>query len=189
MEGKKVSPKFRTEFISDGIPDDPRIEELKNWCLEFEKCGLMPAYDGGSFGNLSFRTKENEFIITASGIKHPSSVESFVRVSSVDENKMIVLAHGRKQPSSESILHYMIYREKKDINAIFHGHCEDILKAAAELGLPTTSSEEAYGTVELAKSVLDVLNGHKFVIMKGHGFISLGKNMDEAGKLALKHLS
>ena len=188
MEELKVSPKFKTRLLSEIIPDDPRIGELKHWCKEFEKFGLMPFYGGGSYGNLSFRTKEDEFVITASGFKDPSSRNSFVTVSSIDLKKKMVYAHGKKQPSSESMLHYMIYRERKDINAVFHGHCEKFLQNADKLEVPSTLKEEPYGTIELAQSVLDVLDKNNFLIMKNHGFISLGESMDKAGKSALKVL-
>jgi len=188
MENIKVAPKFKTQFLSDIVPDDPGIKELKHWCREFEKNGLMPCHAGGSFGNLSFRTGEDEFIITASGFKDPSSKDSFVAVSSVDPEKKMVYGRGKKQPSSESMLHYMIYRKRKDINAVFHGHCEKILKNAYKIDAPSTLKEEPYGTIELAQSVLDVLGKNNFLIIKDHGFISLGESMDKAGELALKIL-
>jgi len=188
MENIKVSPKFKTQLLSDIVPDDPRIEELKYWCMEFEKCGLMPCHGSGSFGNLSFRAGKEAFIITASGFKDPSSDNSFVTVSSIDLEKKIVYAHGKKQPSSESMLHYMIYRERKDVNAVFHGHCEKILNNVDKLDMPSTLKEQPYGTIELAQSVLDVMGKNNFLIIKDHGFISLGENMDKAGESALKVL-
>ena len=51
-----------------------------------------------------------------------------------------------------------------------------------------TEKEEEYGTVALVQGVLDVLGENNFLIMKNHGFISLGKTMQEAGELSLKML-
>jgi len=186
VEGKKIHPKFKTRFLSGRVPDDPKIEKLKYWCKEFGKKGLMPFYGSGSFGNLSFRVRGNKFIITASGIKDPSSRESFVTVSSVALNKKMVYAHGKRPPSSESMLHYVIYRKRKDVNAIFHGHYGKILRYSRKLSLPSTLKNEPYGTIELAKSVLDILDDHDFLVMKDHGFISLGKDMDKAGEQVLR---
>lgn len=185
MGETKISHKFKTRILSDKLPDDPRVKELGYWCNEFIRSGLMPSYAGGAYGNLSFRTKEDEFVITASGIKEPSSRNSFVTVSGVDLGRRTVDAHGKKPPSSESMLHYMIYRERKDVNAIFHGHCEKLLKYGDKMGIPVTLKEESYGTIELTKSVLEVIDDNNFLVMKGHGFISLGPSMDKAGKLAL----
>jgi ribulose-5-phosphate 4-epimerase/fuculose-1-phosphate aldolase len=186
MKEIKVSPKFKTRILSGNLPNGPKIKELQFWCDEFIKTGLMPFYGGGSYGNLSFRTREDEFVITASGMKDPSSGNSFVTVSNVDLDEKTVYAHGEKPPSSESMLHYMIYRKRKDVNAIFHGHCERVLKHADKMGVPITLKEEPYGTIELAKTVLKIIDDNDFLIMKGHGFISLGKSLDKAGKLALK---
>lgn len=187
-EDKKVRPKFTTKFLSKKVPDASKIKKLIYWCSEFGKNDLMPSYGSGTFGNMSFRVKGDRFMITASGIKSPFSDESFVLVSSVDLKDKIVSVHGKRKPSSESMMHYLIYKERKDINAIFHGHSEIILKRYKTLALPSTLKEEEYGTIELAKSVLDVLDDHLFLIMKGHGFISIGKNMDIAGKQALEIL-
>ena len=186
MEDKKIYPKFKTRFLSGRVPNDPKIEKLKYWCKEFGKKGLTPSYGSGSFGNMSFRVRGNKFIITASGIKDPSSRESFVTVSSVALNKKMVYAHGKRPPSSESMLHYVIYRKRKDVNAIFHGHYGKILRYSRELSLPSTLKNEPYGTIELAKRVLDILDDHDFLIMKDHGFISLGKDMDKAGGQVLR---
>jgi ribulose-5-phosphate 4-epimerase/fuculose-1-phosphate aldolase len=188
MEEIKISPKFTTTLLSGELPDDPQLENLKHWCREFAKSGLMPCYDGGSFGNLSFRTNDNEFIITASGMKDLYKPESFVKVSKVDMKEKIVYGHGKNQPSSESMLHFKIYRERKDVNAVFHGHCELMLQNLDKLNVPCTKKEEPYGTMELVDGVMGILGKHNFVIMKGHGFLALGRNMDEAGKLAIKVL-
>ena len=187
---EKVQPKFKTEFLSQVIPDDERILELKHWCSEFIKSGLMPSYETGAYGNLSFRIKEgsNEFIITSSGLKDPESKESFARVSSIDFEKQIVYAHGKREPSSESMFHFLIYQNRPDVNAIFHGHCDKLLKCYEKLNIPCTKKEEPYGTIELANQILDILDKNNFLIIKNHGFISLGSDMDTAGKSAIATL-
>ncbi|OGC09777.1 hypothetical protein A2246_00205 [candidate division WOR-1 bacterium RIFOXYA2_FULL_37_7] len=186
----KVFPKFAIKFLSESFPKDRRIEMLKFWFEEFLNKKLMPKYEGGVFGNLSFRLKDNkdEFIITASGMKEPSSADSFIKVSLVDLKKKEVYAHGKNPPSSESMFHFMIYKKRQDINAIFHGHCEEMLKNCNKLKLPCTEKEEPYGTIELANGILEVLDNHSFLIIKNHGFISLGKDMDSAGNQAIDYL-
>jgi L-fuculose-phosphate aldolase len=188
MKEIKVKPKFTTKFLSDGFPETAEIEKLRSWCEIFGRNGLMPFYGSGSYGNTSFRVTGNKFIITASGIKDPSSDDGFVLVSDVDLGNKTVFAEGTREPSSETLMHYLIYKNRKNVNAIFHGHSKTILKHAEKLGIPSTLKEEEYGTIELAKSILDVPGEETFLIMKGHGFISLGKDMDEAGHRTLKVL-
>jgi len=187
MESKKAAPKFKIKIVNDHPPVDPRIDELKKWCVEFSKNGLMPDYGSGCLGNLSFRLKtgNNSFIITASGMKADWAENSFVEVSSIDLAKKTVFASGKRLPSSESMLHYLIYQKRPDINAIFHGHCDKITDGHKQLNLSCTTKEEPYGTVELADRVLEILGENNFVVMKNHGFISCGMNMKEAGESAL----
>jgi len=184
--------KFRTEFLRTEPPEDGRIEELSRWCERFHSSGLTPVVEGTSMGNLSFRTKERveEFITTGTGLgpKNSTNPESFVKVVGCDFERGVVYASGAREPSSESMLHGRIYMRRDDVNAIFHGHCEEILKKADELGLVQTRERCPYGSPELMESVEEVLDDNDFIVMKDHGFLSMGGDMDEAGNLALEKL-
>lgn len=141
-------------------------------------------------GNLSFRVKEglNEFIITSSGLgsKNILTSDSFVKVVDCDVKRKIVYVHGVREPSSESLLHYRIYVLRKDVNAVFHGHDKVIVEHAKMVGAVETEDWQPYGSLELVESVEKVLGENYFIVMKKHGFISLGASMEEAGKLALE---
>jgi len=178
MEKSKVTPKFKTNFISRDIPNDLNLDKLKYWANEFLKQGLAPDYGEGAYGNLSCRA-DSGFIITATrfGLKD----QNYVKIVSVDYKNKTVSAEGEKEPSSESLLHYAIYQRRPEVSAIFHGHYEQILK---DKRFPCTKKEEKYGTIELVDSVLEVLGQNNFIIMKNHGFLSLGKTMDQAGQRA-----
>ena len=182
--------KFRTEIISKEVPRDPRIKELKYWCREFHRYNLTPPHKSGSCGNLSFRLENDKdpFIITGSriGLKDVLFDNCFVKVSSIDLETCIVRARGTREPSSESMLHFAIYHRRKDINAIFHGHSQKILSCVNKLKIPETKQEEPYGSIKLVQSVLEVLDNKSFLVIKKHGFISLGRTMKEAGELALQ---
>lgn len=181
---------FKTEFIDNNIPADSRLEELKYWCHKFQTRNLTPLYRERSLGNLSFRLKDkhDSFIITAAALalKDDLTDDSFVTVQSYDPDKGIIFARGIKEPSSESVLHFSIYSKRKDVNAVFHGHSGRIIYSSDDLELISTKQFEQYGSIELAKSVLDVLGNESFLVMKKHGFLSLGKTMEEAGTRAMK---
>jgi ribulose-5-phosphate 4-epimerase/fuculose-1-phosphate aldolase len=191
-EGKPVT-QFKTEFIDDQLFNDPRLTTLKHWCAEFHRLGLAPLYSGGSYGNLSFRDRPgfNEFFITASGLKLKAdlSLNCFVKVVAVDSDRQLIMAVGSQAPSSESLLHHAIYQARKEVNAIFHGHSPAILNKGEKLKLPATLREEPYGSIALVNSVLETIGRHNFIIMKNHGFLSLGKTMDEAGQQAIEVLA
>ncbi len=181
--------KFETIFQSEDPEFDERIEDLKYWCSIFEHNDLAPLHPDGSYGNLSYRDKSNsdEFIITCSGayITNNMDLDSFVRVTDIDIIRNRVYSRGKRKPSSESFLHFLIYQNRKEINAIFHGHSSAILSAPKSLGLPCTKSRKEYGTIVLAENVINVLDDHDFLILKEHGFLALGKTMRKAGKLSL----
>jgi ribulose-5-phosphate 4-epimerase/fuculose-1-phosphate aldolase len=191
-EATYVGVKFRTEMVGRDLPTDPRIQGLSHWCKVFHETGLAPPYAGGSYGNLSFRLKSNEpsFVITAakSGLADSVSPDRFVTVDRVNLENGIVYARGQREPSSESMVHAAIYDLRPEVEAIFHGHSDEISKNAERLGIPITSREEPYGTVELVKRVQEILGNHRFIEMRNHGFISLGKEIAEAGFCALGHL-
>ena len=190
MEIAKTVPGFSTILRSNAVPRYERMGTLRNWCGEFQQKGLTPVYELGTLGNLSFRIKpwsEHHFVITGTklGLKDELTNDSFAEVVSCDEYKHIVYAHGTREPSSEAFLHYSIYQSRPDVGAIFHGHCDIILKAAQALGIPQTAQEEPFGTLALARAVRYILGKENFVIMKNHGFIALGHDMDEAGRIAM----
>lgn len=177
-------------MLSRALPHDKRIKELINWCKLFHKKKFAPPYRGGSHGNLSFRLNKgsNKFIVTGShvGLKDELNNDSFVEVVSCDLKKRTVYARGINKPSSESMLHFAIYKKRKDVGAVFHGHSKKVLASCKKLNLPVTLKMAPYGTVELVDRVLEILDKKAFFIMKNHGFISCGKTMNDAGRLALK---
>ncbi len=181
---------FRTVFRDKTTPHDDRIAELRHWCIRFHQLGLTPLYLGSSLGNLSFRLKENKnsFIITASQlrVKDDLTDDMFVTVHSCDLTQGMAHVSGVKEPSSESMLHFEIYRNRQDVGAVFHGHSDLLLRHGEKLDIPVTEREEEPASAALVESVLDILGNESFLIMKGHGFLSLGRNMKEAGEEAVK---
>jgi ribulose-5-phosphate 4-epimerase/fuculose-1-phosphate aldolase len=186
---KEGKIRFNISFVSDQVRSDSRIDELKEWNERFQKNGLTPEFEGNYTGNLSFRLGEG-FVITASGLKSKENLsnDSFVYVKSYDEKSNTVYAEGSRQPSSEAVMHYLIYAARREVNAVFHGHNDAIVMNAEKLGLPATEREREPGTTALAKEALKVLGDNKLIVLKSHGFVSLGETMREAGELALATL-
>ncbi|MCD4793125.1 MAG: class II aldolase/adducin family protein [Bacteroidales bacterium] len=170
-------------------PNHNNLHKLKEWCNIFFEKNFAPAYSGGSSGNLSFRSKpgSNLFIITCShtALSKKMLNSDFSEVTECILEEKIITATGIKPPSSESFMHYLIYKNFPEINAVFHGHSKEIMNKAKQLNLPVTEKELPYGTVELAKSAVNILKTGKFAVLKNHGFISIGKSMKEAGQILL----
>ena len=187
---KEGKIRFNSIFVSDEVPSDARIDELKEWSERFQRNGLTPEIEGNYTGNLSFRSREG-FVITASGLKSKENLSNdcFVYVKNYDEQSNTVYIEGSRQPSSEAVMHFLIYKTRKEINAIFHGHNDAIIMNAEKLGFPVTEREYEPGTIELAKEALKVLGDKNLIVLKNHGFVSLGRTMKEAGELALATLT
>lgn len=181
--------KFNTVMLGEEIPQHDFLPGLKHWCALFHELGLAPAYPGGSYGNLSFRIREGEnaFIITGTGtsLEDCSGDDRFVEVADYDPTSNTIYARGARCPSSESILHFSLYAERPEINAVFHGHSPEILGAAPSLGIPVTEKEEPYGSSELALAVVQLAKHTPFLIARNHGFFSLGKGLEDAGTQTL----
>jgi ribulose-5-phosphate 4-epimerase/fuculose-1-phosphate aldolase len=186
---KEGKIRFNISFVSAEVPSDARIDELKEWCERFQRNGLTPEFEGNYTGNLSFRFREG-LVITASGLKSKENLNNdcFVYVKSYDEKSNAVYVEGRRKPSSEAVMHYLIYKTRKEVNAVFHGHNDAIVMNAEKLGFPVTEREHEPGTIALAKEALKVLGDNKLIVLKNHGFVSLGGTLKEAGELALAEL-
>jgi len=184
--------KFKVEFVDRDVPVDPRVDQLRAWCVRFNELGLTPqlAGAGRSLGNLSFRLRPGEpaFVITGSTLstKEALAPSDFVTVLCSDLGACTVYASGKRDPSSESMMHFEIYRRRTDVGAIFHGHDRQITAHATLLELRETELEKPSGTPELLEQVIRILDHENFVVMKNHGFLSLGCTMDEAGQRAIE---
>lgn len=164
------------------------------FCKLFEQNNLAPIFEEKGVkrnaGNLSFRAEKaaDGFFITASGklFSSQTSENDFVFVKTCFPEKNQVRATGLREPSSETFMHNAVYKARPEVNAVFHGHDEAILLHAGKLKLPVTKDACAYGTLKLGELAVKALGKkNNFVVLKGHGFASIGKTLQEAGELAL----
>ena len=181
-----IGVKFRTVFLSSSIPDDPRKDLLIEWGKWFARLGLAPR----SMGNLSFRT-ERGFVITATGIGLETvDKDNLTEVVKVGEERGIpvISVNGKAVPSRESLLHREIYRIRPEINVVFHLHDRLVVEHADELNLLCTAGEQSPGSEELAREVnrlLGLIGSARYLVIRGHGIISMGKTLEEAGRLVV----
>jgi L-fuculose-phosphate aldolase len=161
-------------------------DSMLRWCKRFHALGLAPVipWKGSiaSCGNASYRCSKG-FVITASGKNMGETTkEDFVHVTSVDLKANTAFAVGRQAPSSEVALHARIYEARPDVNAVLHGHDGRIVEN--EGLFPHTEKSFEEGSNELAEAAAKALGKHDFVVLKGHGFVAVGKNLEQAGAIA-----
>jgi ribulose-5-phosphate 4-epimerase/fuculose-1-phosphate aldolase len=171
---------------------DHRLQNLNRWAYLFSQLGLTPVHDGGAYGNHSYRTGAASFVITKSAMI-PAEIlqpEDFCHVIDFEEHSTTFIFEGMSPPSSESFLHLALYQSLPHINSILHGHCSLLNNHADILNIPVTEKFHDYGTPELAESALAlVTQSTLFFILRDHGFIALGSDIDSAGQLTLTYFS
>ncbi len=191
MKEEYVGIKFKVEFLEKlELASSKKLLELIQWCKVFDEFNLAPPYNGGSAGNLSFRAEvgKNEMVITGTkiGLKNNLTFDKFVTIKNADVKQNLVQVVGLIEPSSESMLHWEIYKAQPEINAIFHGHSDVFLDASQKLKWTETENDVPYGSANLVEEVLRVLKNNDIIIIKNHGFLILGKSMDETGVLTMQ---
>jgi len=171
---------------------DKRLNQLNHWANILAELGLAPVHATGAYGNQSYRTGNTAFIITKSSMLPAKTllVENFCHVVGYDEQAAAFITEGTAIPSSESYLHNALYQAQPHINAILHGHCSLLNDHAKALNIPVTKRFYDYGTQDLAKAAVCLVDqATLFFILKDHGFVALGKDIDSAGRLTLEYFS
>ena len=176
----------------DRVPNayPERMAELIRWCQVFDEEGLAPVAGGASAGNLSFRTPGG-FVITPSRSRLKSDLKwsSLVEVVRADWCGFALHVLGPSVPSSDSFLHEEIYARRVDVQAVFHGHDDLVLghadRLARALPIVVTAESRLFGTIQDARETARELGPSNYIIRKGHGFVAVGRSMQEAGEWAV----
>jgi len=175
------------------------LQEIVLWRNEMHRLKLIGVYNNGiGYGNISVRHgTDNGFIITGSATGHLPSLSSahFTKVEGFDIEKNEVRCAGPVVASSESMSHAVIYQQCPEVNGVIHVHHAEMWERLVDKA-PTTWEDAAYGTPEMARSIVALLKGtglpeQKIFVMKGHpeGIFSFGKNLKEAAQVLKKYLS
>ncbi len=149
----------------------------------------------GSSGNLSVRFGEG-MLITPSGFGAEGlSADDIVFVH------MDGTARGRWQPSSEWLFHCDILKQRADAGAVVHTHSLAATALAclrkdippfhymiALIGGDTIRCAQyaTFGTQELSNNALIALKDRKACLLANHGMIAVGKDLDDAFKIAVE---
>ena len=95
-----------------------------------------------------------------------------------------------RKPSMELHMHLNIYRSRPDVSAVVHTHSPALIEmGGAEgeaMGLPI-SPVYPVGSAELAAGCAEHLKDAPCVLLKGHGAVFVGKDLDEALNRALDY--
>ena len=160
--------------------------------IELSQSGLIAR----TWGNVSCRTDEEHFVITASGRNYLTLTEDEV----IEINMESMEYEGNIKPSSEKKLHREVYRLKPKANFVIHTH-QSNASAVAAMGLKSIKLDKAYpgigdeifcadyglpGTKKLCKNTASVIAGtnSQAVMMASHGALCYGSSYEEAFQVA-----
>lgn len=165
-------------------------KKLENEIIRYGKlCGIKN-FSPGYSGNISARYR-NGLLITTSGASN--GYLNKAQLVYTDFNG-ISLEKGKK-PSSEKFLHIEIYKQRQDINYIFHVH-SPYLSTFASSGkdlMPPVMAENVFyfggiplaeyalpSTKELVDNTIKYFDKYDAVLMANHGFIIGAKTIKDA---------
>jgi L-fuculose-phosphate aldolase len=161
------------------------IEEL----IEYSKLAWDRGLTESAGGNMSVRIDANTIYITPhSSIKHFLKPKDIIKISLDDR-----VIEGDGEPSSERKMHFLIYKERPDINCVFHVHPTYATAfAVSNERIPINTLPEAAlllreiaylpyrmpGTQEFADVFTPELKaGRDVFILQNHGVTVIGKSI------------
>lgn len=182
--------KFKSEWVNEPINiDQSIIEEIIFWRAKlYEKAWVGMYVNGIGFGNISHLLDDARFLISGSatgGLKNTDKTHYAV-VENYDITQNSLKCRGEVPASSESLSHAALYN--KGVKRIIHIHSQK-LWAKWKGKLPTTNSEIAYGTPQMATDLVRCQKGidkdHGVIIMGGHqeGIIAYGSDFSQLFEL------
>lgn len=152
----------------------------------------------GSGGNISiFNRKEGTIAISPSGLDYFETKLEDVVIVNLDGE----VVEGNLKPSSELGMHIILYKNRKDANAIVHTHSKfataiscmgwDLKPVHYLIGFAgydvKCTKYATYGSRELAESALEAIGERNAVLLGNHGLIALGPDIGRAFSTA-EHL-
>lgn len=154
--------------------------EAKNLVIEAGHRLLEKKLVARTWGNISARINQSEFVITPSGREYDTLTHNDIVVVDVHDCSYT----GDIKPSSEKGIHASVYRYREDVNFIIHTH-QFFASAVAADGMDTQFAPCAEyalpGTKRLRRNVERCLKNNietDAILMKSHGAILMGDDED-----------
>jgi len=175
-------------------------EVLLDGVARLSRLGLI----GGISGNISMRFTSGVPAIGITPSQRPYDGMAVEDIVVVNPDGRVL--EGNWSPSSESALHLSTYRSREDVGAVVHTHSKFASTCAvAGLEIPplvdemvaaiggsiTVANYSLPGTQQLADQVTTCLKDRDAVLLRSHGVVSVGRNLDEAIEISrlVEHLA
>jgi len=160
---------------------------LATYCHRLYERSLV----GGTEGNVSIRLSGAKVLITPRN-KNKGYLRPQDMITISMTGRVIT---GEEQPSTEYQLHLEIYEKRPDVQAICHAHplyatgfavaglpLDKLVlpEIISSLGIIPISEYGMPGTAEIAQKIRGQIINHDAILMKNHGALTVGKDLEEA---------
>jgi L-ribulose-5-phosphate 4-epimerase len=171
------------------------VKEMNKIRTELFDMGLIGISDGIGYGNISIRTSNDSFLISATqtGGKRVLDTRDYSEVLAYNFGENSIICKGFINASSESLTHAAVYEYSENIGAVIHIHHQPFWEKILNK-VPTTDAQNEFGTVDLAMNVIQLFNStnlaeSKIIAMDGHigGIISFGEDISSARDVLLQY--
>jgi L-fuculose-phosphate aldolase len=167
------------------------VQVLARQIVEYGRRLYERSLVGGTEGNLSVRLTKDKILITPR-----NKNKGFLKIQD-----MVVLSttgkvvSGKNEPSTEYQAHLEVYAQRPDINAVCHAHPlyatgfavdgialdkPTLPEIVISLGQIPIADYGTPGTPELARNIRGLIKLHDALLLKNHGVLTVGTNLEEA---------
>jgi L-fuculose-phosphate aldolase len=169
-------------------------QQVLGACRRIAAAGLV----AGASGNVSRRVEGADGVplvaITPSQVPYDRLTADDILVIDFERN----LLEGEGHPSSETVAHLAVYRARADVGAVIHTHSiYASALAVAGLEIPPLIDEQVVilggtvpvaeyamsGSQELADKVCAALGEGYAVLLRNHGLLGVGADLEEAASV------
>ena len=153
--------------------------------------GLMVSNDG----NISVRMADGNIMITPSGVTKGRISAEDLLIINLEGFQVNSATNPTLKPTSEQPMHLEIYKQRPDVRAVIHTHLiyanalaisqgkirmDVIPEAAIAFGEVPITDFSMPSSQQNAAAVRDLIREHNVLLIRNHGSIAVGKNLDEA---------
>ena len=135
-----------------------------------------------TWGNISARISEDEFMITPSGRAYESMVPEDIVIVKISD----LSYEGKVKPSSEKGIHAGIYANHPDVNFVIHTHqfyASAVCAAGEDTDFAPCAGYGLPGQKKLREAVIECVKQNpdsKAILMASHGAIAFGESFEQA---------
>lgn len=168
-----------------------RMQSERELVVEYGKKLLSAGLTTGTGGNLSIFNRETGLMaISASGLNYLDATPEDVVLMDLEGNTV----DSVRKPSSEHGFHSILYKTRRDVNAVVHTHSVYATTVACmNMELPAVhylvgfagrkvplAPYATFGSPELATNVAETIENYNAVLLANHGLITVGRGIGNA---------